>query len=105
MNESEFHSLADVWLAHAADALEAEETLDIEPLGGLLNIHLPSGKTLVVSKHAPSRQLWLASPLSGGLHFSYDAEKKQWRLADGRALEKVMSQDLKTLAQVNVVWK
>lgn len=105
MNETEFHSLADQWLSRAAEILEAHEALDVEHQGSTLTIIVPSGKTLLVSKHAPSLQLWLASPLSGGLHFSHDAGKKQWTLADGRILEEVLSRDLESLAQVHIVWK
>lgn len=105
MDETEFHHLADLWLSAAADALEAEEALDVECHNGILTIETPPGKTLIVSKHAPSSQLWLASPVSGGLHFSYDAAKQQWRLADGRALEQLLSQDVKTLARIDIAWK
>lgn len=105
MNETEFHSLADTWIAAATDMLEEEESLDVEHFGGILTIIAPSEKTLVISKHAPNRELWLASPVSGGLHFSYDAPNKQWSLADGRTIEQVLSEDLKSLAGLDVAWK
>ncbi len=102
INENEFHSLADRWLAHVTDQLEEMETLDVEYHSGIVTITLPSGKALIINKHAPSRQLWLASPLSGGLHFSCNAEKK-WALTDGRTLEATLSHDLESLAGIKIM--
>lgn len=107
MKESEFHSLADDWLTMAADVLEEADqagALEADCDGGALTVLLPSGKQLLVSKHTPMRQLWLASPISGGLHFSYDAATGAWRLPDGRTLEAVLAGELKTLAEVAVTW-
>lgn len=102
MNETEFHLLADRWLATISDVLEGEETLDVEYLSGVLTISLLAGKMLVVSKHAPSKQLWLASPISGGLHFLYDDSAKQWVLKDGQSLEDILSMDIEKLSGVKL---
>lgn len=104
MNESEFHTLADHCLTRIADALEEAAgniPIEVECQNGILSVVLPD-KTLLVNKHAPSRQIWLASPISGGLHFSYDAAGGQWALADGRTLGQVLSQDLKSLANLDI---
>ena len=97
MPETEFHQVADATLRHCQDTLDAAyETGVIEDLeleSGVLTITTTSGRTFVVSKHLPSRQLWLASPLSGGLHFSY--QNSAWLLADGRNLYKVLAADLR----------
>ena len=103
MNESEFHSLADTTIAQLLDALEEADqagALEVEHAAGVITVSLAGGKQLVVSKHAPSRQLWLSSPLQGGLHFAY--RDKQWVLPDGRRLPAVLAQDLKTLAHLEV---
>ena len=98
-SETEFHIHADAGLYALFEALEpayeagALETLELE--NGVLTIETAEGKHMVVSKHAPSRQLWLASPISGGLHFSYG--NTRWLLADGRELHAVLSADLLTL--------
>lgn len=97
MDDSRYHILADQWLAMAMDALEEADrnaALEVECEGGILTILLPSGKALVVSKHGVTRQLWLSSPESGGLHFSYDASAGCWKLADGRMLDKVLAEEL-----------
>lgn len=103
MEETEFHRLADNWLIMAENALEGADAggaLEMENQNGALTLSLPSGKILLISKHAPTRQLWFSSPISGGLHFSYDRGK--WVIPDGRNLEDIVSQELQSLANVKV---
>lgn len=103
MNESDYHRLADATLDRFADALEAadeEGALEVELEGVVLTIDLPAGKQYLISKHAPSKQLWVSSPVSGGLHFSY--KDAIWQLPDGRTLESVVAGELSTLAGVKV---
>ena len=98
MNESEFHRLADIMLTQLADMLEeadARGELELELQGGILTITLESGKQFIVNKHAPTRQIWLSSPVSGGLHFMYEGG---WVLADGRELKALLSKQLDTLS-------
>ena len=76
MNETEFHHLAHIQLSTVFDILEDADRqglLDVEYEGGIMTIGLPDGRQCVLSKHVPSCELWLSSPVSGGLHFSYDA--------------------------------
>lgn len=88
-DETDFHRLADATLTALLDQLEPRyesgELEELELQGGVLTIRTAAGRSFVVSKHAPSRQIWLASPLSGGLHFSLHASGS-WMLADGREL-------------------
>lgn len=105
MQESEFHRLADRTLLAMQDALESadeEGALDADYAGGVLTIQIEGGQVYVVSKHAPSRQLWLSSPVSGGLHFSYDTRSGGWLLTDGRHLANLLASELQTLAGVSV---
>src|SRR5690242_1769660 len=101
MNESEFHSRADRLLTALAEQLEAQDknaALEIEQEQASLSILLPGQRTLLLSKHAPSRQLWLSSPISGGLHFS--AEGPRWIESGGRELLATLTEELVTLAGV-----
>jgi iron donor protein CyaY len=105
MNEGEFHPLADKALEHLTDRLEEadqEGFLDVEAQNGIVTVVLNSGKQLIISKHAPSKQLWLSSPISGGLHFSYVGNG--WALADGRTLHNVLAQELQALAGIAVAF-
>ena len=76
MEEKRYHAVADATLMHCFDqlddAFEAGSIDELELQGGILTIQTLSGRTYVVSKHAPSMQLWYASPVLGGLHFAFD---------------------------------
>ena len=106
-DENIFHAIADATLMHIFDQLEdafesgALEELDLAD--GILTIETADAKTFVVSKHGPSLQLWLASPHSGGHHFSYDETAATWLLADGTALKPLLERELLDVAQVKVV--
>jgi frataxin len=97
LENSQFHCLADAYLDALTDEIEAKDAeglLDAEVEQGVLTLTLPSGKQYVVSKHLPSKQLWLSSPISGGLHFSYDEAHSAWALADGRKLCTLLADEL-----------
>ncbi len=107
MDESTYHKLADAVLEQMAEALEAADesgALDVELEGAMLTIALASGKHYLVSKHAPSQQLWVSSPLSGGLHFSYDKVTDSWFLPNGTNLHALVSKELAVLGNIQVVW-
>jgi frataxin len=98
IDETHFNAIANATLIHCFDQLEdAYERGDIEELeleSGVLAITTSEGKQFVVSKHAPSRQIWLASPLSGGLHFNYSQTDQRWALPDGSTLYEILRRDL-----------
>lgn len=105
MNDSEFHRLSDATLDTLFALFEeadARGQLDADYEGGIMTLELKDGKQLIISKHLPSRQLWLSSPLSGGLHFAYDAATRQWRLPSGQGLRETLSRDIEQLAGVKV---
>jgi iron donor protein CyaY len=98
LSETQFQSLASVTLTRLHDVLDAAyesgalEELELEP--GLLTIITETGKTFIVSAHAPSQQIWLASPISGGLHFPWNGTA--WVLASGDTLETILTRELAT---------
>jgi frataxin len=97
LDETDFHRRADTMLAAILDQLEpryeAGALEELELQGGILTLRTDAGRCFVISKHAPSRQLWLASPFSGGLHFTADATG-QWQLADGTELKALLLKEL-----------
>lgn len=109
LDESYFHAYANATLMHISDHLEQAydegqlEELDYDEGGGILTIITPDNVTFVVSKHAPSGQLWLASPISGGLHFDYDNALQDWTLPDGQTLKQTLADDLRESAGIEVV--
>jgi frataxin len=97
MNESDFHCFADAMLATLEDVLEEADQagfIDLEAADSTLTVTLADKKQFVLSKHAPTRQLWLSSPFSGAHHFSYDAAKQDWLLADGKSLKALLDSEL-----------
>lgn len=96
LTDSQFYTLGRDTLATLHDALEPaydNSTLDeLELEAGLLTIVTNAGKSFIVSAHAPSHQIWLASPISGGLHFRWSGES--WILGTGETLQEVLGREL-----------
>ena|SRR5581483_9144559 len=103
MNETDYHRFADAAINNLYDTLEkADESgsLDVEYQDGIMTVRLPSGQHYIINKHAVSREIWLSSPVSGGLHFGYkDAE---WKLPDGRTLENVLLVELDAVVDIEL---
>jgi frataxin len=79
LDEQQFESLAGNFLARVTAAVEdASDDIDVELQGGVLTIELEDGRTFVLNKHAPMRQMWLSSPLSGASHYKYDDASRLW---------------------------
>ncbi len=100
LSDATFSVVADATLnrlVNTAESLDEEGLLDVELAGSVLTIIFPSGPQFVINKHTPSQQIWLASPLSGGLHFSYDETAQAWVLPDGRWLDTLLRAELETV--------
>ena len=72
-SESEFVAVSDRVLARIAAALDvaidqAEGDLDWALNDGVLSIDCGAGGKLVVNRHLPNREIWIAAK-SGGFHF------------------------------------
>lgn len=76
LTEAEFLDLADAMLGRIETAIDRAE-LDVDMLrhDGVLEIAFDSGKKIIINRHAPSRELWIAAR-SGGFHFRLQGE--QW---------------------------
>jgi len=75
MSDSAFETLADSLLATLEEKLG--DHVDAELLGGILTVEGNAG-TWIVNKHAPTRQIWLSSPVSGARHYAFDADSRRW---------------------------
>ena len=73
MNETEFNALAGAVLARIEQQLErCGADLDYSPVGdGVLEIEFADGSKMVVNRHVPAREIWVAGR-SGGYHFRWD---------------------------------
>jgi CyaY protein len=73
-DESAFTALTDRVLGAIGTALDASDSdLDWSENDGVLTIECADGSRLIVNRHVPNREIWVAAK-SGGFHF---------RLADG----------------------
>ena len=102
-DDTAFHTRADATLLTVMDALDPHDAvgaLEADLMDGVLTIECPGGQQIVVSKHAASGQVWLSSPISGGLHFAAQPEGEGWQLPDGRTLTAVLAEELQSLAGV-----
>lgn len=91
MTESEFETLADAALQALERAIEASlPDADLQAKGsGLLEIEFGNGTKMVINRHGPAREIWVAAR-SGGYHFRHDGQ--HWRDSrDGGELFAVVS--------------
>lgn len=76
MTESEFNELADAVFARIEQAIDAGSA-DIECSlnGGVLELEFDDGSKIIINRHTPNREIWLAAR-SGGFHYS--CQDGQW---------------------------
>jgi len=75
LNESEFVALSDRVLGAIGAAIDQSgEDLDWSENDGVLTIESPGGSRVIVNRHLPNRELWVAAR-SGGYHFRSDGER------------------------------
>lgn len=91
MNESEFEAAAERTLARVEAALEESGVAaDLQMKeGGVLELEFDDGSKLIVNRHRPAREIWVAAR-SGGFHFRWDGAA--WRdTRDGTELFAALS--------------
>lgn len=108
LDEQHFLAVAEATLAHLHDQLEdvydegALEELDL--VDGTLRIESANGTCWIVNKHSASRQIWLASPISGGLQFNFNHDHQTWELADGRELKALLSSEIQDIIGLHIIF-
>ena len=76
MTETEFNRQVDVVLLKIESAIDAANNdLDYETVGGILEIECEDGSKIIINRQTPNREIWVAAK-SGGFHFK--REKDQW---------------------------
>jgi CyaY protein len=106
-SESEFVAVTDRVLAAIGTALDAavdssDADLDWSLNDGVLSIDCGGGGKLVVNRHVPNREIWVAAR-SGGFHFHHDAGL--WRdTRSGQELGATLAGLLRLQAQVTIAF-
>ena len=77
MNETEFLRYSDQLFAHIEDQLDqCGADFDCEHNGNVLTIEADNGTQIIVNRHTPNQELWIAAK-SGGYHFAL--REGEWR--------------------------
>lgn len=103
MDERAFESLVAGLLADFAERLEEalDDVADVEFRGGILTISCADGRQFVVNKHAPTREIWLSSPISGAVHFARRGD--DWMSTRGPdRLQTRLAQDISAATGIEV---
>jgi CyaY protein len=105
MEESAFIAVADATLDMIGLALDAaletsDADLDWNLKDGVLTIECEDGSRIIVNRHVPNREIWVAAK-SGGFHFRSDDGR--WRDSRGRdELGATLARLLKAQARITV---
>ncbi len=93
MNESEFLQHSDALFAYIEDQIdEGGWDFDCQFSGNVLTIEAENGTQIIVNRHTPNQELWIAAK-SGGYHFS--EQNGQWiATRDGSEFFTVLNQAL-----------
>lgn len=71
MTETEFNQLADAVFARIEQTLDASDAdIDYDSNGTVMEIEFADASKLIVNRHVPNQEIWLAAK-SGGFHFGY----------------------------------
>ena len=103
MTESEFTQLADSIFSKIENALDNDPSgIDYSLNGPVLEIDLEDGNQIIVNRHTPNQEIWVAAR-SGGFHYSYLED--QWlSKRDGSELFSKLSELLKLGSQVDILF-
>jgi CyaY protein len=75
MTESEFNELADAVFQRIELAIdEGDADIDYDSNGTVLEMEFADGSKLIVNRHVPNREIWLAAK-SGGFHYALENER------------------------------
>jgi frataxin len=103
MDETEFETEAERTLGVMMDTLDevVGDVADVDLEGGILTIVLDDGRQFVLNKHAPNRQLWLSSPVSGASHFDF-ANGAWTSTRGGAALHEIIANELSEITDQQI---
>jgi frataxin len=78
MDEQVFVALAGKALENWAMIIEDNADVDVDCDGSVLTVELDDGRTFVVNRNRPLRQIWLSSPVSGASHYDWKKTDECW---------------------------
>ena len=95
MTESEFLQHSDGLFAYIEDQIDEQGLdFDCQRSGNVLTIEADDGTQIIVNRHMPNQELWIAAK-SGGYHFA-EQNGKWLATRDGRDFYDVLNEALST---------
>lgn len=94
MQEEDFYSLSNFAFDKIVQTIESKDTdgiIDIDFYGDIVNINI-GYSTLVINKQSASKEIWLASTISGPHHFCYNMG--EWQTKNGNKLFDILTKEL-----------
>lgn len=106
MDDSNFTILAEEALERVSDAVEdvLGDEIDVDMHSGILTLSLSDGGQYIINKHAPNREIWMSSPVSGATHFAYGDGKWVSTRDASKVLEEMLGAELKAKYGVAVTF-
>jgi CyaY protein len=75
MTESEFNEVADAVFARIEQAIDdSGADIDYDSNGSVMEIEFADGSKVIVNRHVPNREIWLAAK-SGGFHYALQDDR------------------------------
>lgn len=101
MTESEFIRVSEAMFADIEDQIDENGwDFDCRFSGNVLTIEAEDGTQIIVNRHTPNQELWIAAK-SGGYHFALQ-EGKWLATRDGRGFYDVLNEVLSAAADEEV---
>ncbi len=105
MDSSRFDTVCGQTLSRYWEVLDEAigDVADVDLESGILTVKLDAGGEYVINRHAPLRQIWMSSPVSGATHFDYDPDSDGWVGTRGQGrLNDMLTAELKQRTGVSV---
>jgi CyaY protein len=75
MTENNFNQLADAVFKRIEQAIDASDAdIEYDSNGTVLEMEFEDGSKVIVNRHVPNQEIWLAAK-SGGFHYGYQDGK------------------------------
>lgn len=103
MDENQFEVVAQRALEVLAKTFEEAGNFEVDLENGILTVEVPDVGTFLINKHAPLRQLWYSSPISGATHYYFDDNTGSWMSTrDGKDLSEILTADFSDRAGIKL---
>jgi frataxin len=102
MTEAEFLNVINTYIEQLYEKIESIywQKVDCQISQDVLKIEhttSPSLGTFVINRNVPRRELWLASPISGGSHYVYSIDRKWKNTRTNASFEELLFSELDLL--------